>query len=168
MIEVRPRSLVPDTNCFVDYLADIESIARAHPLYQLMVPIVGKSHNLLLKRTYRNRIPFRSQRSDQRTGGPVQGNQTGHGGGNCGQRYRSRSHHVQANVQRVGVPNGGGGQSLIGRPTFRPAARRKGSRRIQAGSGLYQKEESRPEVSDLPLDSTNEPTLSQLCGKLVS
>lgn len=42
MIEVRPRSLVPDTNCFVDYLADIESIARAHPLYQLMVPIVGK------------------------------------------------------------------------------------------------------------------------------
>ncbi|KXJ78569.1 hypothetical protein RP20_CCG004260 [Aedes albopictus] len=40
MIEVRPRSLVPDTNCFVDYLADIESIARAHPLYQLMVPIV--------------------------------------------------------------------------------------------------------------------------------
>ncbi|XP_065077390.1 telomerase-binding protein EST1A isoform X2 [Ochlerotatus camptorhynchus] len=39
-MEVRPRSLVPDTNCFVDYLADIESIARAHPLYQLMVPIV--------------------------------------------------------------------------------------------------------------------------------
>ncbi|XP_021694561.1 uncharacterized protein LOC5579825 isoform X4 [Aedes aegypti] len=40
MMEVRPRSLVPDTNCFVDYLSDIESIARAHPLYQLMVPIV--------------------------------------------------------------------------------------------------------------------------------
>ncbi|XP_052562573.1 telomerase-binding protein EST1A isoform X3 [Culex pipiens pallens] len=39
-IEVRPRFLVPDTNCFVDYLRDIESIAKAHPLYQLMVPIV--------------------------------------------------------------------------------------------------------------------------------
>ncbi|XP_055644109.1 telomerase-binding protein EST1A isoform X2 [Toxorhynchites rutilus septentrionalis] len=39
-IEVRPRYLVPDTNCFVDYLRDIESIAKAHPLYQLMVPIV--------------------------------------------------------------------------------------------------------------------------------
>lgn len=41
-IEVRPRYLVPDTNCFVDYLRDIESIAKAHPLYQLMVPIIGK------------------------------------------------------------------------------------------------------------------------------
>lgn len=39
-IEVHPRYLVPDTNCFVDYLRDLESIARAHPLYQLMVPIV--------------------------------------------------------------------------------------------------------------------------------
>lgn len=39
-IEVRPRILVPDTNCFVDYLEDIRSIAKAHPLYQLTVPIV--------------------------------------------------------------------------------------------------------------------------------
>ncbi|XP_058832395.1 uncharacterized protein LOC131690537 isoform X2 [Topomyia yanbarensis] len=39
-IEVRPRFLVPDTNCFVDYLRDIESISEAHPLYQLMVPTV--------------------------------------------------------------------------------------------------------------------------------
>ncbi|XP_053691492.1 telomerase-binding protein EST1A [Sabethes cyaneus] len=39
-IEVRPRLLVPDTNCFVDYLPDIESISQAHPLYQLMVPLV--------------------------------------------------------------------------------------------------------------------------------
>ncbi|XP_055539477.1 uncharacterized protein LOC129726593 isoform X2 [Wyeomyia smithii] len=39
-IEVRPRLLVPDTNCFVDYLTDIESISQAHPLYQLMVPLV--------------------------------------------------------------------------------------------------------------------------------
>jgi protein SMG6 len=41
-IEVRPKYLVPDTNCFVDYLAEIEAIANAHPLYQLMVPIVGE------------------------------------------------------------------------------------------------------------------------------
>ncbi|XP_052900031.1 telomerase-binding protein EST1A [Anopheles moucheti] len=39
-IEVRPRFLVPDTNCFVDYLSAIEMIAKAHPLYQLMVPII--------------------------------------------------------------------------------------------------------------------------------
>uniref|UniRef100_A0A182SNG0 PINc domain-containing protein n=1 Tax=Anopheles maculatus TaxID=74869 RepID=A0A182SNG0_9DIPT len=39
-IEVRPRCLVPDTNCFVDYLPAIEMIAKAHPLYQLMVPII--------------------------------------------------------------------------------------------------------------------------------
>ncbi|XP_058126851.1 telomerase-binding protein EST1A [Anopheles ziemanni] len=39
-IEVRPRLLVPDTNCFVDYLPAIELIAKAHSLYQLMVPII--------------------------------------------------------------------------------------------------------------------------------
>uniref|UniRef100_A0A182PL14 PINc domain-containing protein n=1 Tax=Anopheles epiroticus TaxID=199890 RepID=A0A182PL14_9DIPT len=39
-IEVHPRFLVPDTNCFVDYLSAIELIAKAHPLYQLMVPII--------------------------------------------------------------------------------------------------------------------------------
>ncbi|XP_049299967.1 telomerase-binding protein EST1A isoform X2 [Anopheles funestus] len=39
-IEVRPRFLVPDTNCFVDYLPAIEMIAKAHPLYQLMIPII--------------------------------------------------------------------------------------------------------------------------------
>uniref|UniRef100_A0A182N064 PINc domain-containing protein n=1 Tax=Anopheles dirus TaxID=7168 RepID=A0A182N064_9DIPT len=39
-IEVHPRFLVPDTNCFVDYLPAIEVIAKAHPLYQLMVPII--------------------------------------------------------------------------------------------------------------------------------
>uniref|UniRef100_A0A182VSN5 PINc domain-containing protein n=1 Tax=Anopheles minimus TaxID=112268 RepID=A0A182VSN5_9DIPT len=39
-IEVRPRVLVPDTNCFVDYLLAIEMIAKAHPLYQLMIPLI--------------------------------------------------------------------------------------------------------------------------------
>jgi protein SMG6 len=41
-IEVRPRYLIPDTNCFVDYIEEIKAIANAHPLYQLMIPIVGK------------------------------------------------------------------------------------------------------------------------------
>uniref|UniRef100_A0A182K256 PINc domain-containing protein n=1 Tax=Anopheles christyi TaxID=43041 RepID=A0A182K256_9DIPT len=39
-IEVHPRFLVPDTNCFVDYLPAIDLIAKAYPLYQLMVPII--------------------------------------------------------------------------------------------------------------------------------
>jgi len=43
-IEVRPRYLVPDTNCFVDDLKSIKAIASAHPLYQLMIPITGKEN----------------------------------------------------------------------------------------------------------------------------
>uniref|UniRef100_A0A336N3P0 CSON005905 protein n=2 Tax=Culicoides sonorensis TaxID=179676 RepID=A0A336N3P0_CULSO len=39
-IEVRPRFLVPDTNCFVDYLSMLQAIGNAYPLYQLMVPLV--------------------------------------------------------------------------------------------------------------------------------
>lgn len=42
-IEVRPRYLIPDTNCFVDDLISIKAIASAHPLYQLMIPITGKT-----------------------------------------------------------------------------------------------------------------------------
>ncbi|CRK96809.1 CLUMA_CG010028, isoform B [Clunio marinus] len=38
-IEVHPRYLIPDTNCFVDDLISIKAIASAHPLYQLMIPI---------------------------------------------------------------------------------------------------------------------------------
>lgn len=41
-IEVRPRYLIPDTNCFVDDLISIKAIASAHPLYQLMIPITGE------------------------------------------------------------------------------------------------------------------------------
>lgn len=41
-IEVNPRYLIPDTNCFVDDLISITAIANAHPLYQLMIPITGK------------------------------------------------------------------------------------------------------------------------------
>ncbi|GAB1864306.1 EST1A protein [Camponotus japonicus] len=43
-IEVRPRQLVPDTNCFIDYLPQLQIIARAtsgaQPIYTLMVPLV--------------------------------------------------------------------------------------------------------------------------------
>ncbi|XP_020710640.2 telomerase-binding protein EST1A isoform X1 [Athalia rosae] len=43
-IEVKPRQLVPDTNCFIDYLPQLQAIARAtsgtQPIYTLMVPLV--------------------------------------------------------------------------------------------------------------------------------
>nr|XP_022917819.1 telomerase-binding protein EST1A isoform X1 [Onthophagus taurus] len=38
-IEVRPKYLIPDTNCFIDYLEMIKSVATAH-VYTLMVPLV--------------------------------------------------------------------------------------------------------------------------------
>lgn len=40
-IEIRPKYLVPDTNCFIDYLTMIKAVAEAH-FYTLMVPLVGK------------------------------------------------------------------------------------------------------------------------------
>ncbi|XP_014206060.1 telomerase-binding protein EST1A [Copidosoma floridanum] len=43
-IEVRPKHLVPDTNCFIDYLSQLQSITKAscgaQPMYTLMVPLV--------------------------------------------------------------------------------------------------------------------------------
>ncbi|XP_057320552.1 telomerase-binding protein EST1A-like isoform X2 [Microplitis mediator] len=43
-IEVRPRQLVPDTNCFIDYLPQLQRIAKTtsgpHPLFTLMIPLV--------------------------------------------------------------------------------------------------------------------------------
>ena len=48
-IEVRPKHLVPDTNCFIDYLPQLQSISKAtssaQPLYTLMVPLVGKLYD---------------------------------------------------------------------------------------------------------------------------
>ncbi|KAK5644530.1 hypothetical protein RI129_005830 [Pyrocoelia pectoralis] len=38
-IEIRPKILVPDTNCFIDYMAKIKTIVDAH-VYTLMVPLV--------------------------------------------------------------------------------------------------------------------------------
>ncbi|XP_063220783.1 telomerase-binding protein EST1A [Bacillus rossius redtenbacheri] len=44
-IEVRPHYLVPDTNCFIDYLPLLQKVSQAtsslqQPLYTLMVPLV--------------------------------------------------------------------------------------------------------------------------------
>ncbi|GFG40776.1 hypothetical protein Cfor_06054, partial [Coptotermes formosanus] len=43
-IEVKPHNLVPDTNCFIDYLSQLQIIAQAGPAqqhyYTLMVPLV--------------------------------------------------------------------------------------------------------------------------------
>nr|CAD7207484.1 unnamed protein product [Timema douglasi] len=46
-IEVKPHYLVPDTNCFIDYLPQLQKISQAttsqhQPLYTLMVPLVGE------------------------------------------------------------------------------------------------------------------------------
>jgi hypothetical protein len=47
-IEVKPHNLVPDTNCFIDYLSQLQIIAEAGPAqqhyYTLMVPLVGEWH----------------------------------------------------------------------------------------------------------------------------
>ncbi|KAG8223917.1 hypothetical protein J437_LFUL003724 [Ladona fulva] len=47
-VEVRPRLLVPDTNCFIDHLPALRrlislplSMPRT-PLYTLMVPLIGE------------------------------------------------------------------------------------------------------------------------------
>lgn len=46
-IEVRPKYLIPDTNCFIDSCESLVRIAEAYPLFQLLVPLVGKWELLL-------------------------------------------------------------------------------------------------------------------------
>lgn len=47
-MEVRPHYLIPDTNCFIDYLPQLAAITKAvssngqEHLYTLMVPLVGE------------------------------------------------------------------------------------------------------------------------------
>ncbi|XP_030746868.1 uncharacterized protein LOC115875527 isoform X2 [Sitophilus oryzae] len=38
-LEIRPKYLVPDTNCFIDHMTSIQNIAKSHT-YTVMVPIV--------------------------------------------------------------------------------------------------------------------------------
>lgn len=40
IIEVHPKFLVPDTNCFVDFLPEFQIIAESYPTYQLIIPLV--------------------------------------------------------------------------------------------------------------------------------
>lgn len=39
-LEIRPKYLLPDTNCFIDFLPQIKQLAQAYPLYHVIVPIV--------------------------------------------------------------------------------------------------------------------------------
>lgn len=39
-IEIRPKYLVPDTNCYIDFLREIKQLADTYPLYHIIVPIV--------------------------------------------------------------------------------------------------------------------------------
>lgn len=41
-IEVRPKYLIPDTNCFIDSCQSLIRIAESYPLFQLLVPLVGE------------------------------------------------------------------------------------------------------------------------------
>ena len=42
-MEVRPRYLVADTNCYVDYLEQLEDLVNQHSAYTLTVPVTGGS-----------------------------------------------------------------------------------------------------------------------------
>lgn len=39
-LEIRPKYLLPDTNCFIDFLPQIKQLAQVYPLYHVIVPIV--------------------------------------------------------------------------------------------------------------------------------
>ena len=41
-IEVRPKYLMPDTNCFIDCLEDFEKLCQAYTHYTLIIPLTGK------------------------------------------------------------------------------------------------------------------------------
>lgn len=40
-IEVRPKYLIPDTNCFIDFLDHLKALATTSNSYLLLVPTVG-------------------------------------------------------------------------------------------------------------------------------
>ena len=46
-MEVRPRYVIPDTNCFIEHL-DIIKVLVTNTPYTVMVPLVGKFLFLLL------------------------------------------------------------------------------------------------------------------------
>lgn len=40
-IEVRPKYLIPDTNCFIDFLDHLKALATTSNSYCILVPLVG-------------------------------------------------------------------------------------------------------------------------------
>lgn len=47
-IEIQPKYLVPDTNCFIDSLDELQIIANDFENYFLIVPLIGKKHTQFL------------------------------------------------------------------------------------------------------------------------
>lgn len=41
-ISIQPKYLVPDTNCFIDSLDELQVIANEFENYFLIVPLIGK------------------------------------------------------------------------------------------------------------------------------
>lgn len=39
-IEIRPKYLITDTNCFIDFLPQINQLSHAYPMYNVLIPIV--------------------------------------------------------------------------------------------------------------------------------
>lgn len=39
-LEIRPKYLIPDTNCFIDFLHEIKQLVNVYPLYHVILPIV--------------------------------------------------------------------------------------------------------------------------------
>lgn len=74
-IEVRPKFLIPDTNCFVDSCESLIRIAESYPRFQLLVPLVGELHFGFLK-VFLTSPPSHSF-SCQWTGWTVKGQQRG-------------------------------------------------------------------------------------------
>ena len=40
-IEVRPKYLIPDTNCFIDFLDHLRALENTRNSYLLLVPTIG-------------------------------------------------------------------------------------------------------------------------------
>ncbi|KAJ9594798.1 hypothetical protein L9F63_013900, partial [Diploptera punctata] len=78
-IEVKPHNLVPDTNCFIDYLNQLQILVKAGPspehYYTLMVPLVGLSRLQIRSSSNNNSndmyVPARDQLYNQLLARPI-------------------------------------------------------------------------------------------------
>lgn len=57
-IEVRPKYLIPDTNCFIDFLDQVKILATATNSYFLLVPTVGMFVRFVLRFDFKTRTEF--------------------------------------------------------------------------------------------------------------